>query len=87
MSIKSEYLKNINKINTLTELNNLKDEFISECEKRANKIKVSNLLTECKNFCGSKTMFESLVPTLMTKRGGKKIINKSCRSSRQRIDR
>lgn len=76
MSIKSEYLKNINKINTLTELNNLKNEFISECEKRANKIKVSNLLTECKNFCGSKTMFESLVPTLMTKKGGKKIINK-----------
>lgn len=76
MSTKSEYLNRINKINTLSELENLKNEFLNECEKRATKIKVSNLLGEAKNFCGSKSMFESLAPTLMSKKGGKNIINK-----------
>ena len=76
MSTKSEYLKNINKINTLTELEELKNQFINECEKRANRIKVSNLLSECKNFCGSKSMFESLAHSLMSKKDGKKLINK-----------
>ena len=74
--MKKKYEQIIKKTNSLNELNDIKNDFLAECKKQENKINVSNILYQIDNFCGAKTLFESLAPSLMRKKGGKNIINK-----------
>ena len=74
--MENKYIQLIKKTNSLNELNNIKNDFLAECKKQENKINVSNLLYQINNFCGAKTLFESLAPSLISKKDGKKIINK-----------
>ena len=74
--MEKKYIQLIKKTNSLNELNNIKNDFLAECKKQENKINVSNLLFQINNFCGAKTLFESLAPSLISKKDGKKIINK-----------
>lgn len=69
-------MERILKANTLEELAQVKASFLAECEKREQKITVSNILSEIGNFCGAKVMFESLIIPLMGKKGGKTLVNK-----------
>lgn len=66
----------IHKANTLEELETLKNNFLNECTKREQKIKVSNLLHKISDFGCAKTIFESMIPSLLSKKEGKSIINK-----------
>ena len=66
--------KTISNVTTLEELNSLKNSFLNECTKREQKIKVSNLLNKVSDFGCAKTMFESMIPSLLSKKGGKSII-------------
>lgn len=66
----------IHNITTLENLESYKKDFLNECEKREKKIKVANLLEGVSNFGCAKTMFESMIPSLMSKKEGKNIINK-----------
>ena len=70
------YMERILKANTLEELAQVKASFLAECEKREQKITVSNILSEIGNFCSAKVMFESLIIPLMSKKGGKNLVNK-----------
>lgn len=76
MSTNNNYIQKIHEINTIDELNKLKIDFINECQKRENKIKVSDMLNKATNFCGAKHMFESIIPKLMSNKKGKKLIKK-----------
>ena len=69
-------MERILKANTLEELSQVKDSFLAECEKREQKIAVSNILSNVDNFCGAKVLFESLIIPLMGKKEGKNLINK-----------
>lgn len=70
-----KYSKNmIQNVNTLEELNVLKSNFLNECTKREQTINVANLLSKITNFGCAKTMFESMIPSLLPKKEGKKII-------------
>lgn len=68
-------MERIIKANTLEELAQIKENFLSECTKREQKIMVSNILGNIGNFCDAQVMFESLIVPLMGKKGGKTIIN------------
>ena len=73
---KNDYIQIIKSIKNMDEMNQLKTDFLNECKKRENKIAVSNILNDVNNFCNAKNMFETLAPSLMSKKGGKDIINK-----------
>lgn len=68
-------MERIIKANTLEELAQIKENFLSECTKREQKIMVSNILGSIGNFCDAQVMFESLIVPLMGKKDGKTIIN------------
>lgn len=70
------YMERILKANTLEELSQVKASFLAECEKREQRIAVSNILSKVDDFCGAKVMFESLIVPLMGKKEGKNLINK-----------
>ena len=74
MEIKKYNKQMIHNANTLEELETLKTDFLNECEKREKRINVSNLLSEISNFGCAKAMFESMIPSLMSKKEGKKLI-------------
>lgn len=76
MNKKNKYTQELKNINSLEELNIFKEEFLNECEIRAKKISVSNILNQIDNFCSAKTIFESMIIPLMKKNEGKKLINK-----------
>lgn len=73
---KNNYMQSIINANTLEEVALIKESFLAECEKREQKILVSNILGQIQNFCGAQTMFESLIVPLMKEKGGKQLINK-----------
>lgn len=73
--MENSYKQMILKSNTLDELNDVKEKFMTECLKREKKIKVSNILNQVQNFGGAKSLFESIAPSLMSKKGGKGLIN------------
>ena len=70
----TNFIKDINSAKTVSELNDLKNHFLSECSKREDKILVSNILNQIDNFCSAKVIFESLAVPLMSKKEGKKLI-------------
>lgn len=72
----NNYIKMIKSIKNMDEMNELKNNFLNECKKHENKIAVSNILHDIDNFCSAKTIFETLAPSLMSKKNGKNIINK-----------
>lgn len=72
----NNYMQNILNANTLEEVALIKESFLSECNKREQKILVSNILSQIQNFCGAQAIFESLIVPLMKEKGGKKLINK-----------
>lgn len=74
MNTKKYTKEMIYNVTTLEELESLKSDFINECTKRENKIKVSNLLSKIDNFNCAKTIFESMIPSLLPKKEGKSII-------------
>lgn len=74
MEIKNYNKQMIHNANTLEELETLKSDFLNECEKREKKINVANLLSKVSNFGCGKTMFESMIPSLMSKKEGKNLI-------------
>ena len=74
--MENKYIKITQQALTLAELEQIKTDFLSECEKRANKIIASNVIKNVKNFGGAKSMFESMTPKLLSKKGGKELINK-----------
>lgn len=74
--MENKYREITQQASTLAELEQIKTDFLSECDKRADKIAVSNLLENVKNFGGAKTMFESMTSELLSKKGGKELINK-----------
>lgn len=67
--------KSIHNINNIDELNEYKTNFLKECKLRENKIAVGELLNKVTNFIIGKTMFESMIPSLLSKKGGKTLIN------------
>lgn len=72
----TNYKQIIQQANTLAELENIKNDFISECQKRESKIKVSEMLHKIDNFGLAKNVFESITTSLLSKKGGKGLINK-----------
>ena len=76
MSKQNDYIQIIKSIKNMDELNELKNNFLNECKKHENKIAVSNILHKIDNFCSAKTIFETLAPSLLSKKNGKNIINK-----------
>ena len=71
-----DYMQNIKNVNTIQELEILKENFLSECEKRRKKIMVSKILESVKNFGDIKDLFESIAPSLLSKKEGKELINR-----------
>ena len=76
MSKQNDYIQIIKSIKNMDEMNELKNNFLNECKKHENKIAVSNILHNIDNFCSAKTIFETLAPSLLSKKNGKNIINK-----------
>ena len=74
--MENKYQKITQQATTLAELEQIKNDFLNECAKRADKITVSNLLENVKSFGGAKHMFESISSELLSKKGGKELINK-----------
>lgn len=74
--MKTNYTKSIANAQTMEEIAQIKEAFLSECTKREQKIMVSNILGQITNFCGAQTMFESLIVPLMKEKGGKQLINR-----------
>lgn len=72
----TNYMQTISKANTLEELTQIKESFLSECKKREQTILVSNILGQINDFCGAQAIFESMIVPLMGKKGGKNLINK-----------
>lgn len=72
----TNYKQIIQQANTLAELENIKNDFISEYQKRESRIKVSEMLHKIDNFGLAKNVFESITTSLLSKRGGKGLINK-----------
>lgn len=70
------YKQIIQKINTLDELEVVKNDFLSECVKRENKIKTSEIINKIDNFGSAKHIFENISHHLLQKKGGKALINK-----------
>lgn len=70
-----KYIQVIQGTKTLSDLNQIKEDFLAECKKHECKIMVSNLLGSIDNFCSAKHIFETMAIPLMSKRGGKKLIN------------
>ena len=71
--------KNIYKIfsniNSFDELENVKNTFLIECEKHHDKLTVNNLVESINNITDAQSIFESIIPSLMSKKDGKKYIN------------
>lgn len=72
---KTNFSKYIQNTKTFDELETLKQGFLTECEKQYNRIAVANTLGKINNFGDAKVMFESLIPSLMSKKTGKALIN------------
>ena len=72
----TNYMQTLSKANTLEELTQIKESFLSECKKREQTILASNVLGQINDFCGAQAMFESMIVPLMGKKGGKALINK-----------
>ena len=53
----TNYKQIIQQANTLAELENIKNDFISECQKRESRIKVSEMLHKIDNFGLAKNVF------------------------------
>lgn len=70
------YTQKLKTINTLEELNQLKESFLSDCKIRENKILVTETIKQINSFGGAQNIFESLIIPLMRKENGKKLINK-----------
>lgn len=68
-------MQSINNINTIDELNKIKDNFLLECENRKKKIIVSEMLSNIVDFITAKSVFESVAPYLLSKKGGKELVN------------
>lgn len=73
---KTNFSKLIQNTKTFDELETLKQGFLKECEEHRNTIAVANLLGTIRNFGDAKVMFESIIPSLLGKKGGKTLINK-----------
>lgn len=71
----TNYKQLVQEASTVEELNSIKEDFLKECQKRENNISVNQLLSKVKNFGSAKAMFESMVPSLLSKKNGKKLIN------------
>lgn len=69
-------MQSIKKVNTIEELNKLKENFISECNKREKRILVSEMIGSIQDFVTAKKIFESVAVQLMSKKDGKALINK-----------
>lgn len=73
--MKQKYTQIIQTAKTISSLEQIKEDFLLECKKQEQKIKVSNILNEIDNFCNAKHVFESIATPLINKRGGKNLIN------------
>lgn len=71
----TNYKQLVQEASTVEELNSIKEDFLKECQKRENNISVNQLLSKVKNFGSAKAMFESMIPSLLSKKNGKKLIN------------
>ena len=70
-----KYTQIIQTAKTISGLEQIKEDFLLECKKHEQKIKVSNIISEIDNFCTAKHVFESIVVPLMNKKGSKGLIN------------
>lgn len=71
----TNYRKLIQEAKNHHDLNKIKNDFLAECSLREDKINVTQLLGKITNFCDAKAMFESVAPSLMSKKNGKQLIN------------
>ena len=71
----TNYRKLIQEAKNHDDLNKIKNDFLAECSLREDKINVTQLLGKITNFCDAKAMFESVAPSLMSKKNGKQLIN------------
>ena len=69
-------MQSIKKATTIEELNTLKENFLSECNKREKRILVSEMLNNIRDFVTAKNVFESIATNLLSKKEGKTILNK-----------
>lgn len=70
-------LKNlIQSTKSIDELEEVKKDFLNECEKHNDHLSVAHLLSRINIFSDAKMMFESLMPSLLSVKGGKILINK-----------
>lgn len=65
----------IREANTFEELEVLKQDFLNECENQHDRLSVAQLLQSINNFSDAKNIFESIVPSLLSKKNGKNLIN------------
>lgn len=70
------YRELISNCKNIEELNNLKNDFLYECKEREDNLLVEQLLNKITDFGVAKTIFESMIPSLLSKKQGKNIINK-----------
>lgn len=68
-------MQSIKKANSISELNKIKENFLKECEKQEKRILVNEKLNNINDFVTAKVVFESLAPSLLYKKGGKRLIN------------
>jgi hypothetical protein len=73
---KNNFSKLVQNSKTFDELETLKQGFLNECENQHKRIAVANLLNSINSFGDAKIMFESTIPYILNKKGGKSIVNR-----------
>jgi hypothetical protein len=68
-------MQSIKKANSISELNKIKENFLSECAKQEKIILVNEMFNSINDFVTAKTIFESLASNLLYEKGGKRLIN------------
>ena len=68
-------MQSIKKANSISELNKIKENFLSECAKQEKIILVNEMLNNINDFVTAKVVFESLASNLLYKTEGKHLIN------------
>ena len=69
-------MQSIKKANSISELKQIKENFLNECAKQEKRILVNEMLNNINDFVTAKVVFESLASNLLYKTDGKYLINK-----------
>lgn len=68
-------MQSIKKANSISELKQIKENFLNECTKQEKRILVNEILNNINDFVTAKVVFESLASNLLYKTEGKHLIN------------